>query len=81
MLMDNPWAKHVLCNILTLLFSCVGSRSWLKMPPLYFVQATTSVNAIIRYLRSREIIWGASQVEVEAGLLRHRGERRGLNHW
>ena len=73
MLMDNPWAKQVLCKIFTLLFSCVGG-------PFYSVQATTSVDAIIRYLR-REIIWGASQVEVEGGLLRHRGERRGLNHW
>ena len=74
MLMDNPWAKHVLCNILTLLFSCVGGS-------FYSVQATTSVDAIIRYLRSREMIRGASQVEVEGQLLRHRGERRGLNHW
>ena len=73
MLMDNPWAKHVLCNILTLLFSCVGGS-------FYSVQATTSVDAIIRYLR-REMIRGASQVEVEGQLLRHRGERRGLNHW
>ena len=74
MLMDNPWAKHVLCNILTLLFSCVGGS-------FYSVQATTSVDAIIRYLRSREMIRGAGQVEVETCLLRHRGERRGLNHW
>ena len=73
MLMDNPWAKHVLCNILTLLFSCVGGS-------FYSVQATTSVDAIIRYLR-REMIRGAGQVEVEGQLLRHRGERRGLNHW
>ena len=73
MLMDNPWAKQVLCKIFTLLFSCVGG-------PFYSVQATTSVDAIIRYLR-REMIRGASQVEVETCLLRHRGERRGLNHW
>ena len=73
MLMDNPWAKHVLCNILTLLFSCVGGS-------FYSVQATTSVDAIIRYLR-REMIRGAGQVEVETCLLRHRGESRGLNHW
>ena len=74
MLMDNPWAKQVLCKIFTLLFSCVGG-------PFYSVQATTSVDAIIRYLRSREMIRGAGQVEVEGQLLRHRGERRGLNHW
>ena len=74
MLMDNPWAKQVLCNILTLLISCVEG-------PFYSVQATTSVDAIIRYLRSREMIGGAAQVEVEGGLLWHRGERRGLNDW